>query len=121
VLERPGLDAGRTRGAAARVGFTIIELLVVVVILSLLAVVMVFAVGRSGGDAQRHACAAERARVENAIEAYKAKTGDYPQAMGDLMIEPTRFLRFSPTYYVLSGDRSAGEVEGTGPCATEAG
>jgi general secretion pathway protein G len=119
VLERPGLDAVGYRVAVVRAGFTIIELLVVVVILGLLAVIMVFAVGDSGGDAQQSACEAERTRVENAMEAYRAKTGEYPQAMGDLTMPPTRFLRFLPTYYVLSADRASGKIEGTGPCAEE--
>jgi prepilin-type N-terminal cleavage/methylation domain-containing protein len=120
VLERPGLDAGGHRVAAVvRAGFTIIELLVVVVILGLLALALVFTVGGSDGDSQQHTCAAEKARVENAIKAYRAQTGEFPQAMGDLTMEPTRFLRFLPTYYVLAADRSSGEIEGTGPCAGE--
>jgi general secretion pathway protein G len=124
VLERSGLDAVARRAApgragAARRGFTIIELLVVVVILGLLAAVLVFTVGDSGDRARANACEAERVRVENAMEAYKAKTGSYPQAMGDLMMAPTRYLRFLPRYYVLSADRESGEIVATGECAEE--
>jgi general secretion pathway protein G len=117
VLERSGLDAVGDRAGSARARFTIIEVLVVVAILALLTAVMVFAVADRGENAQASMCEAERARVENAIEAYRNTTGTYPQAMGDLTMEPTRYLRFLPTYYVLTADRASGEIEGTGPCA----
>jgi type II secretory pathway pseudopilin PulG len=117
VLERPGLDAVGDRVGSAHARFTIIEVLVVVAILALLAAVMVFVVADRGDNAQSSVCHAERARVENAIEAYRDETGAYPRAMGDLLMEPTRFLRFLPTYYVLAADRESGRIEGTGPCA----
>lgn len=119
MLERPGLDAVGHRVRAVRAGFTIIEVLVVVVILGLLAAIMIFAVGDSPDRAQQNACEAERVRVENAMEAYRAKTGSYPEAMGDLTMEPTRFLRFLPKYYVLSENRASGDIVATGDCAQE--
>jgi prepilin-type N-terminal cleavage/methylation domain-containing protein len=117
VLERPGLDAAMPRAAVVRHGFTIIELLVVIVILGLLAAVMVFAVGGSGDDAQQHACETERRTLENAMEAYKAETGAYPQMVEDLTVAPTRFLREPPLNFVLSANRDSGEVVAVGKCA----
>jgi general secretion pathway protein G len=122
VPERSGLDAVARRAATGRVrfgfrGFTIIELLVVVACLGLLVAVLVFSVGGSGDRDQANICEAERVRVENAMEAYRQKTGRYPRAMGDLMMEPTRYLRFMPKYYVLSADRDSGRIVATGDCA----
>ena len=49
-------------------GFTLVELLVVIVILGILAAVVVFAVGGTEKDAKVKACRSER----SAVEAYKA-------------------------------------------------
>lgn len=54
-------------------GFTLVELLIVVVILGILAGIVVFAVGGLSSDAQNNACATEERTIETAIEAYLAK------------------------------------------------
>ena len=63
-------------------GFTLVELLIVVVILGILASIVVFAVGNATGSAQTNACATEKSTIGDALEAYKAQTGAYPQAAG---------------------------------------
>jgi type II secretion system protein G len=83
-------------------GFTLVELLVVIVILGILAAVVVFAVGGSTTDAKDSACKAEWNSVGSAIEAYRAKTGNYP-TMTQLTAGGTnQFLRSTPTYYALT-------------------
>jgi general secretion pathway protein G len=60
-------------------GFTLVELLVVIVILGILAAVVVFAVGGTTDNAQSSACKAEQSTVESAVEAYRVKDGaNYP-------------------------------------------
>ena len=84
-------------------GFTLVELLVVIVILGILAAVVVFAVGGSTDDAKESACTAERSTVEAAVEAYRAKTGDFPANMAALTgAGDDQFLRRTPSYYGLT-------------------
>ena len=60
-------------------GFTLVELLIVIVILGILAGIVVFAVGNLTSNAKTNACATEKSTVVSAVEAFKAYTGSYPQ------------------------------------------
>jgi len=62
-------------------GFTLVELLIVIVILGVLAGIVVFAVGNLGNSAKTNACATEKATITTALEAYKTQTGVYPTAL----------------------------------------
>jgi prepilin-type N-terminal cleavage/methylation domain-containing protein len=53
-------------------GFTLVELLIVIVILGILATVTVFAVRGITDQGQENACDVERRTIETAIEAYYA-------------------------------------------------
>lgn len=55
-------------------GFSLIELLVVIVIIGILAAVVVFAVGGATDDAQTTSCRADRRTVSTAVEAYFAQS-----------------------------------------------
>jgi len=59
-------------------GFTLVELLIVIVILGILAGIVVFAVGNLTSNAKTNACGTEKATISTALEAYKANTGAYP-------------------------------------------
>jgi type II secretion system protein G len=93
-------------------GFTLVELLVVIVILGILAAVVVFAVGGSTDKAQTSACAAERSAVETAVEAYRASVGTYPTNAASMVGGNNAFLRKAPTYYTVNGSN----VNAISPC-----
>ena len=61
-------------------GFTLVELLIVIVILGILAGIVVFAVGNLTSNAKSNACSTEKATISTALEAYKANVGRYPTA-----------------------------------------
>lgn len=92
-------------------GFTLIELLVVIIILGVLAAVVVFSVGGLDDTAQDAACAADLSTVEIAVEAFRANTGAYPGAMGDITPE---YLRNPSTLHSVG---AGGAVAAIGDCA----
>jgi prepilin-type N-terminal cleavage/methylation domain-containing protein len=59
-------------------GFTLVELLIVIVILGILAGIVVFAVGSLTTNAKATGCKAEKTTIMNALESYKASAGVYP-------------------------------------------
>ena len=68
-------------------GFTLVELLIVIVILGILATVTVFAVRGITDQGQTSACAADKKTLEVAAEAYMAQNGAYPAAAADMVTE----------------------------------
>jgi general secretion pathway protein G len=86
----------RTNRAQGDEGFTLIELLVVIVILGTLAAVVVFAVGGLNDRGVEAACKAEVQTVQVAVEAFRAKTGDYPATFDDLTTGDDIFLKSAP-------------------------
>jgi prepilin-type N-terminal cleavage/methylation domain-containing protein len=56
-------------------GFTLVELLIVIVILGILATVTVFAVRGITDQGQKSACGTDKRTLETAVEAYYAQNG----------------------------------------------
>jgi prepilin-type N-terminal cleavage/methylation domain-containing protein len=61
-------------------GFSLVELLIVIVILGILAGIVVFAVGNMTSNAKTTGCNAEKTTISDALESYKAQAGVYPTA-----------------------------------------
>lgn len=74
-------------------GFTLVELLIVIVILGILATVTVFAVRGITDDSRQNSCAAEQRTIETAIEAYYADNGTDATAVNQLV---PSFLKQDP-------------------------
>jgi prepilin-type N-terminal cleavage/methylation domain-containing protein len=74
-------------------GFTLVELLIVIVILGILATVTVFAVRGITTKAQTNSCKTERRAIETAMEAFFADTQGDVTGLGDLT---PNYMRTAP-------------------------
>ena len=61
-------------------GFTLVELLIVIVILGILGGIVIFAVGNLTTNAKTTGCNAEKTTLSHALETYKSFVGTYPTA-----------------------------------------
>lgn len=105
-------------------GFTLTELLIVIVILGVLAGIVVFAVAGITDRGTKAACAADKRTVMTAVEAYHAEYAAYPPGANDNErmdeLVSKNLLRDRPrsTKYSITLD-GAGVVGGTfngNPC-----
>jgi prepilin-type N-terminal cleavage/methylation domain-containing protein len=76
-------------------GFTLTELLIVIVILGVLTGIVVFAVGQFSDRGDISACKAAMKTTEVAVETYRANTGGLPADV-DTVLVPA-YLRTNPT------------------------
>ncbi len=67
-----------------RLGFTLVELLLVITILGILGSVVVFNFGDLGGDARKTATLTSIGAIDQAIKAYKIRTDRLPKSLEDL-------------------------------------
>ena len=81
-------------------GFTLVELLIVIVILGILATVTVFAVRGITSKGEQNACKVEKRTVETAIESYYAQNSQTDASViGDLV--PT-YLKDAPANVTIT-------------------
>jgi prepilin-type N-terminal cleavage/methylation domain-containing protein len=66
-------------------GFTLVELLIVIVILGILATVTVFAVTGITNKGKTSACQADATTIQTAEEAYSANNGNYTNSQASLV------------------------------------
>ena len=91
-------------------GFTLVELLIVIVVLGILSGIAVFGVARFRQDATTSACGAELTTVQRAATAYDASTGNWPADIDALVTgkylksAPTATYRFDPTAKTVTRD-----------------
>lgn len=101
-------------------GFTLVELLIVIVILGILATVTVFAVRGITDQGKTSACEADLKTIQVAAEAYMAQEGTYPASLAAM--ESEGFLRDASstnwTYAFVAGPPVDFTVTATagGPC-----
>ena len=111
------LQRSMEKKRAGEGGFTLVELLVVIVILGILAAIVVFAVGGITDKGQSSSCKADKATLEAAEEAYFASqtVGSYG-TMTDLV---PKFLHETSTLHTIDNTTPAGSytITGVGACA----
>ncbi len=94
-------------------GFTLVELLVVIVVLGVLAAVVVFAVRGVTPRGQESACDADAKSIEVALEAYYAKFNGWPSSEATLV---PLFLRTTSAMHDLSPSGTFVDVVPVGDC-----
>ena len=103
-------------------GFTLVELLVVIVVLGILSGIVLFGVARFRADATLAACKADLATVSIAADAYDAQTGGYPATVAVLVTGG--YLKSTPSgTYAFDGPaktvtRNPACSDGTGSTGT---
>ena len=91
-------------------GFTLVELLIVIVILGILATVTVFAVRGITDQGQSSACATDKATLQTAVEAFYAQKGNTAGAGANetTLIQAGLLMGYSANYNVVTGAVEAG-------------
>jgi prepilin-type N-terminal cleavage/methylation domain-containing protein len=116
--------SARINGEDGEAGFTLVELLIVVVVLGILAAVTVFGLSGSTGKSHQAACNSDVRSVEVAVEAYHANNNPQwpPTGPVDVLTQPDKnnnnavYLRTRPTdthYTITLGDNGAVLVDGS--------
>ena len=90
-------------------GFTLVELLIVVLILAALAAIAVPRIGASAANARRRACETNVSIMNSQIELYEANEGVPPGVIGDVTGSATYFPDGAPvcpftTAYVIGAN-----------------
>ena len=68
-----------------RKGFTLIEVLIVIVVIALLAAIVVPRLLGAGREAREASLRAHLQEIRNALGQFQAQCGDYPAALADIM------------------------------------
>jgi len=91
---------------AKKRGFTLVELLIVVLILAALAAIAVPRIGASAANAKKRACETNIDIINSQIELYTANTGSAPSALTDVTQDANYFPDGEPICPVTSGTYS---------------
>jgi prepilin-type N-terminal cleavage/methylation domain-containing protein len=89
------------RAGRSEQGFTLVELLIVIVVLGILASVVLFAVGNARDDAESSACQTDYRVLQTAWEAHKAR---FDVGADEATLEATGFLKHESELYNISAD-----------------
>jgi prepilin-type N-terminal cleavage/methylation domain-containing protein len=100
-------------------GFTLVELLIVIVILGILATIVVFAVRGITDQGQESACKATAKTYEVAIEAYYAKYGNVNNPDGAELLAAQLLRSYNSTGDItVNGTTTPSSITKTGPCVS---
>ncbi|GAA4472893.1 prepilin-type N-terminal cleavage/methylation domain-containing protein [Novipirellula rosea] len=100
-----------------RKGFTLVELVVVVLILGILAAVAAPRMFDTAGNARDNATRQSLVVIRDAIDLYKAQTGDYPE-LSTFTTDLKPYLQGAFPATQVGSNPGAGIVAGTSPLET---
>lgn len=69
-------------------GFTLIEMLIVIVVISILAMIVIPRLLGAGRKAKESALRGDLQQLRNSIQQFEADCGDFPSALTQLMVQP---------------------------------
>src|SRR3990172_10658241 len=75
--------------AKNRKGFTLIEMLIVIVVIAILAMIVIPRLLGAGRKAKESALKGDLQQLRNSIQQFEADCGDYPASLGQLMTVPS--------------------------------
>lgn len=99
-------------------GFTLVELLVVIVVLGVLAAIVVFSVGGINNKSKSAACNSDVSSVQTAEEAYYAQNNSYTSIAALVTAKLIRSEPSTTNGYTVSADSTTGAVTATPACST---
>lgn len=99
-------------------GFTLVELLIVIVILGILATVTVFAVRGITDQGRTSACSADKKTVQTAIEAYYAQNGTTTTVTEALLVSEELLVEESDNIDIAAGAPVWSAAGATNGCGT---
>jgi general secretion pathway protein G len=116
--------AGHLLARAARSGFTLVEILIVVVILGILAAVVVPQYASATQDAKQNATLDQLLKIRKALDVYFVRNSNvYPAVVegdgtwGEIAVQGTTYLREKPLNQWVGGINAGRIVFGAGPAA----
>ncbi len=105
--------AHRLGGMRDERGFTLIELTVVILIMSILVGIALASFAFSTAKAKSTACKANLRTIRSTLEVYKSQAGKYPDVLNDLVpdyIGNVNGIKCPETGLIFEYDSSTGEV-----------
>jgi prepilin-type N-terminal cleavage/methylation domain-containing protein len=97
-------------------GFTLVELLIVIVILGILAAIVVLAIGGLKGSSQTAACNAEGKTIETAEDAYFASTTPNSYASGAQLLTAGLLKSDPSSHFTVAGTATTYTITPTAQC-----
>lgn len=113
-----GVQAAIRKRHEGEGGFTLVELLVVIVVLGVLSAIVVFSVAGISNKSKSAACKSDVAAVQTAEEAYYAQNNAYTTIANLVTAKLLRSAPVATNGYTISANAATGAVTSAPLCST---